>query len=457
MRSTRLRQKGTSAARGRRWAAAVACLAAVTAAGVTPQTAQAAPRPDTAITAAQHPGIDAAGLAKSLEAVHDAGMYGIYATVRDGKTTWRGAAGVADRDTGRPVTPDMRQRIGSITKSMTSVALLQQVAAGRLTLDAPISRYLPGLIPGKRGDQVTVRMILSHTGGIGDYVAGAFPSLTKLSPASIDEDRFRHISPAQLVRYGLDAPATGAPGQRFVYSNTDYIIAGLLLGRLTGQDPVRYITHNVIERAGLHHTYFPRTPYISGPHPKMYESLYGLIDPPRDYSTYDMSWGWTAGAVISTTSDLDTFYRALLQGRLIPRAQLTQMMTPVAAEGNELMRYGLGLYSRELPCGTFWGHDGAVFGAGTLALSSGDGSRQVAVGYNLMKYEKLDASGHVLPSPIDQALVDFAVRALCGPAKTGKQQANKPSLVAPTVVNLPQWLVTSGPARADAVARLTAR
>jgi D-alanyl-D-alanine carboxypeptidase len=361
--------------------------------------------------------LDRAALGGTLGAVHEAGMYGVYSSVRAGGERWTGASGVADVDTGRPVRPGMRQRVGSISKTFTAVAVLQQVERGRISLDAPVGTYLPDLVPGERGRQITVRMLLNHTSGIGDYVLGAFPSLARGSAASLDEERFRSIRPEELVRLGLAAPATGRPGELpGSYSNTNYVIAGLLLEKVTGQDPAAYITRDVIDRAGLRHTSYPRTPFIKGPHPKMYESFYGLIDPPRDYSVYDMSWASTAGSIISTTDDLNRFYRALLRGRLLSAASLDEMLRTVPVSG---LDYGLGIYSVDLPgCGRFWGHDGAVFGAGTLALTSRDGGRQIALGWNLMKYQRLtdDGSG-VEPSPIDDALSAHVLRALC-PAAT---------------------------------------
>lgn len=355
--------------------------------------------------------LDRAALRGSLDAIHEAGMYGVFSSVRDGGERWTGASGVADVVTGRPVTPGMRHRVGSISKTFTSVALLQQAERGRIRLDAPIGDYLPDLVPGERGRQITVRMLLDHTSHIGDYVVGAFPSLAEGSTASLDEERFRSIRPGELVRLGLAAPATGRPGELpGSYSNTNYVIAGLLLEKVTGQDAERHITRNVIDRAGLRHTSFPRTPYIKGPHPRMYESFFGLIDPPRDYSVYDMSWAYTAGAVVSTTDDLNRFYRALLGGKLIGKASLDEMTRTVPVSGFD---YGLGIYSLELPCGRFWGHDGAVFGAGMTALSSRDGKRQVALAQNLMKYQSLDDNGYPQPHAIDDALYGYVVRALC--------------------------------------------
>ncbi|MBB4713798.1 serine hydrolase domain-containing protein [Streptomyces luteogriseus] len=367
---------------------------------------------DTGVAARDTVTLDRPALRDSLDAVHEAGMYGVFSSVRDGRERWTGASGQADVATGRPVTPDMRQRVGSISKTFTAVGIMQQVERGRIRLDAPVGDYLPDLIPGERGREITVRMLLNHTSGIGDYILGAFPSLAQGSTDSLEAERFRSIRPAELVRMGLAAPATGRPGAvPGSYSNTNYVIAGLLLEKVTGQKAGAYLARQVIDRAGLRHTYLPRTPYIKGPHPRMYESWFGLLDPARDFSVYDMSWASTAGSVVSTTDDLNRFYRALLGGKLVGKASLDEMTRTVPVSG---MDYGLGIYSLELRgCGRFWGHDGAVFGAGTIALSSRDGKRQVALAQNLMKYQELDEKGRPKPHPIDDAIAAHVVRALC--------------------------------------------
>lgn len=366
------------------------------------------------------PGLDREALQSSLDAFRDAGMYGAFSAVGDGSQRWRGATGVADVDTGRPMRAHLRHRVGSITKTFTSVAVLQQVAQGRVDLDAPVGRYLPDLLPGEQGEQVTVRMLLNHTSGIPDFILPAFPGLLEDPGKALDENRFRHIDDEELVRLGLSAPPVAERGT-FSYSNTNYILAGLLLERVTGQDAETYITRHVIRKAGLRHTYFPKSPYIRGPHAKMYESWLGLIDPPRDYSVYDMSWAGTAGALVSTMDDLNQFYRQLLSGRLLGAAELREMKTTVPAlepdePGQEVTwRYGLGLYTLKMPDGNwYWGHDGGVFGAGTWSMATEDGRRQVSIGYNLMKYQRFDEEGDQLPDPITAALFQHVTGALSG-------------------------------------------
>lgn len=385
--------------------------------------------------AAAHPpargALDRQALQQSLDAVHEAGMYGIYSQVREGNEHWQGAAGVADVDTGRPVQPHMRHRVGSITKTFVAVAILQQVAKGRIDLDAPIGRYLPHLVPGERGRRITVRMLLNHSSGIADYIPYAFPSLVQGSAQSLDDNRFRVFRPEELARMGLNAPPTHEPGQDAQYSNTNYIIAGLLLEKVTRTRAEDYITRHVIDKAGLHHTYFPRTPYIVGPHSKAYEAMYGLIDPPRDYSVYDMSWAGTAGALVSTMEDLNRFYRLLLTGRILGPAELAEMKKTVPltdGQGNVLMHYGLGISYEDWPCGRFWGHSGGVFGMGSYSLTSEDGRRQLSFGFNLMKYNTIDEEGRLVPHPIDYAMVGHLLQGVCGGTVQTMARAAQPRL-----------------------------
>ncbi|MEV0380453.1 serine hydrolase domain-containing protein [Nonomuraea sp. NPDC050643] len=383
--------------------------------------------PGTAAASAD-PGLDRKALQKSLDAVHEAGMYGIYSEVREGARSWKGAAGVADVDTRRPVRPDMVHRVGSISKTFTSVAVLQQVAAGKVELDAPIGRYLPDLVPGERGQRITVRMLLNHTSHIADYVGPAFPSLYEPSGRSLDEHRFRQIGKTELAGLGLAGTPTGEPGAvPGSYSNTNYVLAGLLLEKVTGMEAEQYITRFVIRKAGLRDTSFPRTPRIPGPHSKAYESLFGFIDPPRDYSVYNMSWATTAGAVTSTMSDLNRFYRLLLRGELISPTLVAEMQKTVTVlAGGAPIDYGLGLYSLDLPCGRFWGHDGGVFGMATQSLATADGSRQISFGVNRIKYQSIDENGQIVPSPIDFALVEHLLLATCGP-DSAQARTSRPS------------------------------
>ncbi|MFJ9843567.1 serine hydrolase domain-containing protein [Kitasatospora sp. NPDC101155] len=368
-------------------------------------------------------GLDPARLQAALDGVHRAGVPAVFAEVRAADRVWRGAAGVADLDTGRPATPELRQRVGSVTKAFTATAVLRQVERGRIALDAPIGDVLPRLVPGERGRKVTVRMLLNHTSGLADYLPYAYPSLRNfpsvpdISTESLDDSRYRHFDPVELIDLGLAAPPVGEPGgPTGVYSNTNYLLLGQLLELVTGVAAEECITRDVIEPAGLPDTGFPTGPSLDGPHPRMYESFYGKIDPPRDYSDYDMSWVGPAAALVSTMADLNRFFALLLDGRIVSRHSLAQMQctVPVRAFDGTTIDYGLGLHRADLGCGTCWGHDGSAWGAGTISLTRADGTRQLSAAVNLQRWNRPDASGRPQPHPIDGALAALYRQAMCG-------------------------------------------
>lgn len=336
--------------------------------------------------------------------------------------TWRGAAGIADLDTGRPVEPDMRQRVGSITKTFTAAAVLRQVERGRIELDAPIGRYLPRRVPGERGERVTVRMLLNHTSGFAEYLPyafpslGAWPSLPDIRPESLDANRFRHFRREELIELGLAASGRNEPGGTpGVYSNTNYLLLGELLEEVTGTAAEEWITRDVVARAGLRHTGFPDDPHLEGPHSRMYEGLFGLIAPPRDYSTYDMSWVRTGAGMVSTVEDLNRFYGKLFAGEVVSASSLAEMRrtVPVIAQTGERIDYGLGLHKVEIPGhGAFWGHYGTVWGALTMSLVNPDNGCQLSLALNLARWNELDSEGKPRRHPIDDALDAFQLAAL---------------------------------------------
>jgi D-alanyl-D-alanine carboxypeptidase len=368
--------------------------------------------------------LDPAELKAAIENVHLAGMPGVFAEVRDGGRVWRGAAGVADVGTGRPVTADMRHRVGSITKTFTAAAVLQQVESGQIGLDTPISHYLPRLVPGERGDAITVRMLINHTSGLAEYLPyaypslKAFPSLPDTTPESLDDNRLTRFHPTELIEMGVTAPAVGAPGGTpGVYSNTNYLLLCQLLQHVTGTTAEKCITQNVIERAGLRDTELPAGSHVNGSHSQMYEAWFGMIDPPHDYSVYDMSWVGPAASLISTVADLNRFFGRLLAAEIVNQSSLAQMQrtVPVISQEGKKIDYGLGLHRREVPGhGTFWGHDGSVWGAGAISMTSADGKRQMSVAVNLQRWNRLDSSGKPQPHPIDDALAALYQVAMSG-------------------------------------------
>ncbi|WTG93798.1 beta-lactamase family protein [Kitasatospora sp. NBC_01560] len=293
--------------------------------------------------------------------VKDDGMPAALASVkgRDGRTR-NYTAGVGDLATGAKVPVDGQIRAGSNTKPFTAVAVLQLVAEGRIGLDASVETYLPGLLRGDGidGRDITVRQLLQHTSGLPDYMeTPALPDFTTI--------RYRYFEPRDLLDSALAQKARFPAGTSWEYSNTNYIVAGLLVQKVTGRPVGEEITKRVIDRIGLRHTYFPAPgdTRIHEAHPHGYYRS-SPDAPPIDYTEMDSSAAWAAGAIVSTNTDLNSFYAALLGGRLLPAAQLAEMRTTVPAELlGPGVRYGLGIQSKPLSCGGLsWGHGGTTAG-----------------------------------------------------------------------------------------------
>ncbi|MFJ2074813.1 serine hydrolase domain-containing protein [Streptomyces anulatus] len=264
-------------------------------------------------------------------------------------------AGTGDLATGAPVPVDGQVRIGSNTKTFVAVVVLQLVAERRVSLDAFVDTYLPGLVRGKGidGRRITVRHLLQQTSGLPEYTS-------RLG------DDVRYYAPRELLATALRHPADFAPGKRWKYSNTNYVLAGLIVQKITGRPLADEIDRRIIQRIGLRRTYFPAPgdATIREPHPHGYYQE-SAQTPLRDITEMDPSWGWAAGQMISTNSDLNRFFTALLTGRLLPAPQLARMRSTVPAEATfgPGARYGLGLVSRPLPCGGLsWGHGGSFPG-----------------------------------------------------------------------------------------------
>ncbi|MDN3353145.1 serine hydrolase domain-containing protein [Actinomadura sp. DC4] len=350
---------------------------------------------------AAHTGRSADVVQQRLDAlVRDDGFPAALASVtgKDGRVR-NYTAGVGDLKTKGRVPVDGQVRIGSNTKVFTAVTVLQLVGEGKVDLDEPVETYLPGLIRGDGidGRHITVRQILQHTSGLPNYTNLLFKN--GFLPA-----RHTYFEPRELLDTALSQKADFAPGTKWEYSNTNYIVAGLLVEKVTGRPLGEEITNRVIRRVGLRHTYFPGVgdQTIREPHPHGYAH-----DDPKapltDVTEMEPSSGWAAGEMISTPSDVNRFFSALLAGRLLAPAQLKEMRTTVpAAELGQGVRYGLGLSSTPLTCGGLaWGHGGDFPGYHTANAATDDG-RAVTIAVTELPGD-LDQVGRI-DTDVDTAL-----------------------------------------------------
>ena len=294
------------------------------------------------------------------------------------------AAGAADTATGEPARADDRFRIASTTKSFIATVVLQLVGEGRLSLDDTVGHWLPGVVSGNGNDggKITVRELLQHTSGLYDYTED-LPELQ--SVADFQADRFASWTAPQLVAIAMRHAPDFAPGTQWEYSNTNYILAGMIINKVTGHSWQHEVTRRIIRPLGLRDTVAPvdDDPGIQGPHLDGY-SDFGGSGPTIDVTELNPSAADSAGALISTTADLSRFYSALLGGRLLRPAQLAEMETTVPAAALYAVwpgvSYGLGLMRIPLTCGgAYYSHAGDLPGYATRDGVSADGRRVVVV------------------------------------------------------------------------------
>ncbi|MBH1937492.1 beta-lactamase family protein [Streptomyces sp. AV19] len=319
-------------------------------------------------------GPDRPELQKAIQEIVDSGFAGVQLRVHDERGQWVGSAGVAEL--GKAAEPPVNGhfRIGSNTKTFTAALVLRLVAEGKIGLDSPADDYLPefGL-----DRQITVRMLLQHTSGVFNFTGEFFedgtvvPGIPWQGQEYVD-NLFRTYRPDELVRLALSKPARFAPGTDWSYSNTNYVLAKLLIEEVAGCSLAEEMQRRILGPLGLSGTMVPGTsPEIPEPHAHGY---YRYEDAGQwkvvDVTRMNPSWVSAAGDMISTTEDLHTFFSALNAGKLLPAPLLAEMRRPYPKSG-----YGLGLFVQDTECGgTVLTHNGGFFGWGALMFSSPDGS-----------------------------------------------------------------------------------
>ncbi|HEU5026350.1 MAG TPA: serine hydrolase domain-containing protein [Spirillospora sp.] len=320
-------------------------------------------------------GLDAKVQERADKLVAD-GVPGVIVLTRRGGRVAHVTAGVSDKATGAPMDARLLFRVASVTKTFTATVVLQLAAEHRLSLDDTVEHWLPGLVAanGNDGSKITVRQLLAQTSGLNDYTADP----------RVMSDPSRTWEPAELIAIATEKPPLYAPGTGWNYSNTNYILAGLIIEKVTRHPVGTEFQRRIFTPLHLRHTSYPTTdPGFPGPYVHGYYADYG------DVSTQiSPSSARTSGGIVSTVDDVARFHRALFTGRLLPAKQMREMRTvqPVNDDG-VVEDYGLGAARIAFSCGYGWGHDGGFPGYRTWTYTSADGRRQAIITYNESKFE----------------------------------------------------------------------
>src|ERR687889_787578 len=252
-----------------------------------------------------------AALKKSFE---ESDAPGVIAAVQTPDFTWVKAQGVADRASGEPMTPEVYHRIGSVTKTFTITLLLQAEDEGLLSLDDTIDQYIKGV---PNGDEITLRQMSDMTSGIASYTE------SEQWVKEWSSDPTRVWKPEDLARFGIEESPLFKPGKEWFYSNTNYVLLGLVLQKVTGKPIEQLYEEEIIRPLDLTETSFPGT---SSAIPEPYDHGYTLQgkssgQKPIDSTHWSPSEAWTAGEMISTVGDLLVYGRALGTGKSLLSSQ----------------------------------------------------------------------------------------------------------------------------------------
>ncbi|WP_242902693.1 serine hydrolase domain-containing protein [Actinomadura terrae] len=308
---------------------------------------------------------------EAADALVAGGVPGAIVMTRRGGHVAHVTSGVSDKATGRPMDHRLLFRAASVTKTFTSTVVLQLVAEHRLSLDDTVEKWLPGVVQGNRNDgsKITVRQLLAQQSGLNDYT---------LDPRVIQNPERSWTKP-ELVAIAMEQPPKYEPGEGWNYTNTNYILADMIVEKVTHRTLGTEMKRRIFKPLKLKHTSFPTTSRaFPGPYVHGYYGDYG------DVSTgISPSSARGSGGIISTVDDIARFHRALFTGRMLPARQMREMTTtrPVMDDWVE-EDYGLGVTRTKFSCGYGWGHDGGFPGYRTWTYTSTDGRRQAVITYN---------------------------------------------------------------------------
>jgi D-alanyl-D-alanine carboxypeptidase len=324
------------------------------------------------------------------QAMKDNAVPGLVILVRSPKGNWETVLGTAEIGTNKPWSLDDHFRIGSNTKTMTGTVILQLAQEGKLALTDPVAKYVPGV---PNGDKITIANLAEMRSGLFSYTADAKFNRT------LDEEPKKAWTPAELLRIAFSHPVNAAPDTEFEYSNTNTVLLGLIIEKVTGMSASEALRKRIFEPLGLKQTSLPLPTEwaLPNPHPQGYQFLTNAetIDnyavpkdklaaalagtfKPLNYTDASPSWAWTAGGATSTAGELATYVKALVGGGLLDaRMQKIRLdsIRPITSGAG----YGLGIAQ----FGPMYGHDGQLPGFSSFMAYDPNTRTTLIIGANL--------------------------------------------------------------------------
>jgi D-alanyl-D-alanine carboxypeptidase len=269
------------------------------------------------------------------------------AVIKDGTLAYSHAYGSARLDPSTPATAEMRYKIGSVSKQFTATAILMLAEEGKLSLDDPVSRFVPDLT---RAKEVTIRQLLSHTSGYQDYWPQDYVPPFMLTPITADEIMTR------WARKPLDFD----PGTKWQYSNTNYVIAGVIVEKASGTPLLRFLSTHIFEPLGMQSVVNIDQDHLADTDPTGYMRY--ALGPLRPAPREGKGWLFAAGELAMPVSDLAKWDIAMMNQRLLKPSSYREMQKDVLLLNGTATSYGLGITVRSQAGRRMLEHSGEVSG-----------------------------------------------------------------------------------------------
>ncbi|MET3035578.1 serine hydrolase domain-containing protein [Chryseobacterium sp. NRRL B-14859] len=277
---------------------------------------------------------------------------GVFMVTRKGKPVYRKAFGKANLELDVNMNPDNVFQIGSMTKQFTAVAVLMLEQQGKLSVNDPLSKYIEDY-PG--GDKITLHHLLTHTSGIKDFTKmKSLPSIAQ-----------KEMKPEAMVDFFKNEPVDFAPGEKFDYNNSGYVVLGYIIERVSGDTYENFIQKNIFDKAGMNHSYYASDRKI------IPERAYGYHKKAQGFvnkTIISFSVPFSSGSLMSTVDDLLKWQQALNQNILLNTIETQKAFQKYTLNSGEEFTYGYGWHLKEINGNADREHGGSIFGFKSMGV-----------------------------------------------------------------------------------------
>ncbi len=270
---------------------------------------------------------------------------------RGDQVVYQGARGLADLELNVPLQSDMVFRVGSITKQFTAAAIMMLVEDGKLSLQDEITKFLPDYPT--QNHKITVEHLLTHTSGIMSYTNIPGWMLTRVK---------QDLTVDQLIDGFKDKPMEFAPGEKYKYNNSGYVLLGAIIEKVSGQTYREFIDERIFKPLGMQQSYYGSHSLII---PKRARGYDGSPEQPQNAQYLSMTQPYSAGSLLSTVGDLARWNDALFSGKVVNQDSLAKMTTPYQLSDGSATGYGYGLGISDVRGHRAIAHGGGIFGFST--------------------------------------------------------------------------------------------